>query len=58
MVGHHLPVIFPWSFGIEKKYAMDVEGYLQKIVELHDACERNMGVPCPKVGGKVVLDIL
>jgi len=51
-------VILPWSFGVEKKYAMDVEGYLHKVVELDDAGERNMRVPCPEVRRKVIMDIL
>lgn len=40
MVGHHLPVVFSSGFSVEKKDKMNVEGYLDKIVELDDAGER------------------
>jgi hypothetical protein len=51
-------MIFPWSFGIEKKYEMEAERYLYKVVQLNDAGERYMRITCPEVRGKVVVNVL
>jgi hypothetical protein len=57
-MGHHLPVVFPWGFGVEKKDKMQVERHLHEIVHLDNAGEGYMRVPCPEARGKVIVNIL
>jgi hypothetical protein len=58
MMGHHLPIVFPWGFSIEKKHKMNVERYLHKVVHLDDTGERYVGIPCPEIRGQVVVNVL
>jgi hypothetical protein len=51
-------MIFPWSFSVEKKYEMDVERNLHKVIQLDDAGEGYMRVTCPDVWGNVVVKVL
>jgi hypothetical protein len=42
-------MIFPRGFSVEKKYEMEVEGYLHKVVQLDNASEGYMRVSRPEV---------
>jgi hypothetical protein len=58
MVSHHLPVVLPWGFSIEKEHSMNVERYLHKVVQLDYTSEGYVRISCPEVRGQVVVNIL
>lgn len=58
VVGHHLPVVFPWSLRIDDEKQMKVKCGLHHIVEFYWAWKGYVGVAGPKVGGKVHINVL
>ena len=58
MVSHHLPVVLPRGFSIEKEHKMNVERYLHKVVQLDYTSEGYVRISSPEVRGQVIVNIL